>query len=48
MGDSIEMWNEFNPVLYKVDLKVEAGSVKTERSTKFGMREFSRNQSTCY
>ena len=45
MGDSIEMWNEFNPVLYKVDLKVEAGSVKTERSTKFGMREFSRNQS---
>ena len=45
MGDSIEMWNEFNPVLYKVDLEVNAGSVKTERSTKFGMREFSRNQS---
>lgn len=45
MGDSIEMWNEFNPTLYKMDLKVEAGTRNAKGSTKFGMREFSRNHS---
>ena len=45
MGDSMEVWNEFTPTLYQLDLKVEAGSVKAGRSTKFGMREFRHNQS---
>lgn len=45
MGDSMEVWNEFTPTLYQLDLKVEAGSVKAGRSTKFGMREFSHNRS---
>lgn len=45
MGDSMQVWNEFTPTLYQLDLKVEAGAVKTGRSTKFGMREFSHNQS---
>ena len=45
MGDSMQVWNEFTPILYQLDLKVEAGSVKTGRSTKFGMREFTHNQS---
>ncbi|WP_337940278.1 sugar-binding domain-containing protein [Parabacteroides sp.] len=45
MGDSIEVWSEFNPTLYTMDLKVEAGSQKAKGSVRFGMREFSRNQS---
>ena len=45
MGDSMQVWNEFTPTLYQLDLKVEAGSVKAGRSTKFGMREFRHNQS---
>lgn len=45
MGDSMQVWNEFTPTLYQLDLNVEAGSVKAGRSTKFGMREFSHNQS---
>lgn len=45
MGDTIEMWNEFNPVLYKMDLEVDAETLKTTRSTTFGMRQFSHNQS---
>ncbi len=45
LGDSIEKWSEFNPVLYKVDLKVDAGSANATGNTTFGMREFSRNQS---
>lgn len=45
MGDSMQVWSEFTPALYQLDLKVEAGSVNAKGSTKFGMREFSRNQS---
>ena len=45
MGDSMEVWNEFTPTLYQLDLKVEADSEKAGRSTKFGMREFSHNRS---
>lgn len=45
MGDSMQVWNEFTPTLYQLDLKVEAGSVRAGRSTKFGMREFRHNQS---
>lgn len=45
MGDSMQVWNEFTPTLYQLELKVEAGSVKAGRSTKFGMREFRHNQS---
>lgn len=45
MGDSMEVWSEFTPTLYQLDLKVEAGLVKAGRSTKFGMREFRHNQS---
>lgn len=45
MGDSMEVWSEFTPTLYQLDLKVEAGPVKAGRSTKFGMREFRHNQS---
>lgn len=45
LGDSIEKWSEFNPVLYEVDLNVDAGSANATGNTTFGMREFSRNQS---
>lgn len=45
MGDTIEMWNEFNPVLYNLDLNIESGAVKAKKSVQFGMREFNRNQS---
>lgn len=45
LGDSIKMWSEFTPDLYNVDLRVETSSAKAIKSTKFGMRQFSRNQS---
>lgn len=45
LDDSIEKWSEFNPVLYKVDLKVDAGSANATGSATFGMREFSKSQS---
>lgn len=45
LDDSIEKWSEFNPVLYKADLKVDAGSANATGSATFGMREFSKSQS---
>lgn len=45
MGDAIELWSEFNPALYNLDLNVESGSIEATRSARFGVREFSHNQS---
>lgn len=45
MGDSIEVWNEFTPTLYTMEMKVKAGSLQTEKSVRLGMREWSHSQS---
>ena len=38
MGHSIEYWDEFNPALYTMTVKFEAGEYTDERSAEFGMR----------
>ena len=42
MGDDVEFWNEFSPVLYKVKatLKDSDGDLIDNLSSEFGMREF--------
>ena len=45
MGDKVEFWNEFSPVLYKLTaaLKDSNGDIIDNSSTDFGMREFRAN-----
>lgn len=45
MGDRMKVWSEFTPVLYNLDLTVEAGSLKASGDAKFGIRELGRSQS---
>jgi hypothetical protein len=40
MGDSPELWDEFSPNLYTLDLKLSDGQNIDEKHTTFGMREF--------
>ena len=40
MGASPELWDEFSPNLYTMNLQLEAGETTTEKDIIFGMREF--------
>ncbi len=38
LGDDVEYWSEFNPVLYTMNAVLEYGDTKSECSERFGMR----------
>ena len=40
MGGQFELWSEFNPKLYKLDVKLTGGGFRAEAAGSFGMREF--------
>jgi hypothetical protein len=48
-GGEVPLWDEFRPALMKMDLKLETDAgdktYKDQRSTRFGMREFTRDGS---
>uniref|UniRef100_UPI0032176EE6 sugar-binding domain-containing protein n=1 Tax=uncultured Draconibacterium sp. TaxID=1573823 RepID=UPI0032176EE6 len=40
MGEMIQLWDEFNPNLYKLRVEVQSGAAKDAHEVQFGMREF--------
>ncbi len=40
MGDNVQLWDEFNPNLYRMKVALEAGKFRDEKVTSFGMRKF--------
>jgi hypothetical protein len=43
LGDNINLWDEFNPFLYKLDINISAtpdGLFKDNKTVSFGMRDF--------
>ena len=38
MGRGIEYWDEFNPAIYTMNVKLDVGEYKDEKSAEFGMR----------
>ena len=48
MGDSVLLWNEFNPNLYNLSVSMHAGEVVSAKNTTFGMREIKQQQSAFY
>lgn len=45
MGDSVRLWDEFDPALYDLCVTVEAGKMQAQKECRFGMREIRRDQS---
>jgi hypothetical protein len=41
MGDDVRLWDEFNPNLYELTVKLDAGAYNDLHQEKFGMRDFS-------
>lgn len=39
--EMVELWSEFNPKLYTLDMSLESGVSQSQKSVNFGMREFS-------
>ena len=42
MGDDVQLWDEFNPTLYTLHVKMTSGGFTDSRAIKFGMRECGR------
>ncbi|MFC6859927.1 sugar-binding domain-containing protein [Zunongwangia atlantica] len=40
MGDSVELWDEFNPNLYEMNLKLNSKKGEDSKKVRFGMRDF--------
>lgn len=40
MGDNPKLWSEFHPALYHMAVSLEAGSIKSDYSESFGMRDW--------
>jgi lysophospholipase L1-like esterase len=40
LGDEMQTWDEFDPALYKLQVEIESGNDKDEKTVQFGMREF--------
>ena len=40
MGDEPELWDEFSPLLYTLNLQLSGDKIKDEKNIVFGMREF--------
>ena len=40
LGESMLLWDEFNPALYKLTVDINTGKEKDKRSCTFGMRDF--------
>ncbi len=40
MGEDVQLWDEFNPNLYKLTASLKLGEFHNTKSVKFGMREF--------
>lgn len=45
MGEDVQYWSEFTPVLYELDVQVESGENKAKECVDFGMRQVSNRQS---
>lgn len=45
MGEKVQYWSEFTPVVYELKAQVEAEKSKAETCVDFGMREISNRQS---
>ncbi|SKB85412.1 Glycosyl hydrolases family 2, TIM barrel domain [Salegentibacter holothuriorum] len=43
MGDSVELWDEFNPNVYEMNLKLNSKQGEDSKKVRFGMREFKAN-----
>lgn len=40
LGDKVELWSEFNPIVYNLSVNLKSGKYNDEYNTDFGMREF--------
>jgi hypothetical protein len=40
MGEDVQVWDEFNPNLYRLTVSVAAGNFTNQKTVSFGMREF--------
>lgn len=45
MGEDVELWSEFNPVVYNLNLKIKTSSSDVSENIRFGMREVNKKQS---
>lgn len=43
LGDGMQLWDEFDPRLYKLDLSLSAGDDKDDMEVSFGVREISHD-----
>lgn len=43
MGKDIQLWSEFTPTMYELDIKIKAGESLAQENIDFGMRQISRN-----
>lgn len=43
MDESTQLWNEFTPIVYELQIEMKAGENLVQEKTDFGMREVSRN-----
>lgn len=46
LGDKAELWDEFNPAVYSLTVKINNGVISDEYKSDFGLRDFSRNGNT--
>lgn len=44
LGKNVQLWDEFNPYLYGLDVKLTAGGKSDERTLRFGMREVEQGE----
>ena len=43
LGNDVELWSEFNPVIYDLNIKLKSGKIDSDYNTTFGLRDFARN-----